>query len=74
MSNDNIKGVSIILLTILGYIYYIYPIMHNIFDPITFWQKLAMLFTLDILSFVFTMVIASLIVGVINMIWETFTV
>ena len=73
MSNDNIKGVSIILLTILGYIYYIYPIMHNIFDPITFWQKLAMLFTLDILSFVFTMVIASLIVGVINMIWETFT-
>lgn len=71
MSNNNVKGVSTILLAILGYVYYIFPTIHRIFNPTTFWQKLTMLFTLDIISFIFAIVIAGLIVGMINMIYET---
>jgi len=70
---ENIKGIVTLVLTVLGYVYYVFPTMHELFNPITFWQKLTMFFTLDILSLVGTVIVAAGIVSVLNKIYEELT-
>jgi len=67
---ENTKGIVTLVLTALGYIYYVFPTMHELFNPITFWQKLMMFFTLDILSLVGTVIVAAGIVAVLNSLYE----
>ena len=67
---ENIKGIVTLVLTVLGYVYYVFPTMHELFNPITFWQKLTMFFTLDILSLVGTVIVAAGIVAVLNSLYE----
>ncbi len=70
MSNENVNGLMIIVLTVLGYTYYVFPYIHTMFNPITFWQKLAMFFTIDITTLVLTLILSAIVVGGLNKIYE----
>lgn len=67
------REVLTVALSILGYIYYVFPTMHAIFNPITFWQKLVMLFTIDLLSIMMTLMIVAIIFEGLNKIHEVLT-
>jgi hypothetical protein len=73
MTNENTKSFITLVLTALGYIYYVFPTMHESFNPITFWQKLTMFFTMDILSLVGTLIVAAGTIEVLNKIYEKLT-
>ena len=73
MTNEDTKGILTLVLTALGYVYYVFPVMHELFNPITFWQKLIMFFTMDILSLVGMLIVAAGIVGGLNSLYEKLT-
>jgi len=73
MTKDNIKGVFTLVLAGIGYISYVWPAMHAAFNPITFWQKLAMFFTMDVITLIMTVILASAIVEGLNRVYDLLT-
>ncbi len=73
MTNEDVKGVLALVFTVLGYSYYVFPAMHAAFNPITFWQKLVMFFTLDILSIVLTLIVVIVLIEGLNKVYELIT-
>ncbi len=73
MTNDNLKGIFTLVLTGVGYISYIWPAMHAAFNPITFWQKLVMFFTVDMLSLVLTLVVAAAFFEGVDKVYKALT-
>lgn len=70
MTNNNLKGILTLVLSVLGYIYYVLPSMYTSFNPITFWQKLIMFFTIDLISLVATLIVVAAVVEGLNKIYD----
>lgn len=63
---NSMRVILIAVVTYIPYIYYVFPGMHAAFDPITFWQKLVMFFTIDLLSLLLTVAVANTIVTLVS--------
>ncbi len=73
MTNENTKGMLTIVFAGVGYAYAIFPAIHAAFNPITFWQKLVMFFTLDLLTLGLTLIMAAAIIEGLNRLCEILT-
>jgi hypothetical protein len=66
MTNEFLKTISV-LIGALVFIVYVNPLMYSLLNPVTFWQNFVMLFTVDVLAFIFTV---GGIAGFLNKVFE----